>query len=297
MADAGRTETSDSTSGEYAAGPVRPSGSRLSGALTFAVRLASAMNGQLDIAGTLPLLREAAGARSVCLLRLNHGHDKPRRIAGEGPDQDEAALGRSMMQVLRNAPDEMAAGTAWFAQADGVPAPRPRGAVSSDCTAIIVLRRAPHETDLVQITFSRAPGAEIVALLRDLAVAAAEIWCRRKAGLIAGMIVEQSRKNRPRHIEIGNVAILGIENSFGLSRSEFRVCSLIGKGLKPAQIAQELDLSIATVRSHLRSIYAKTDLPGQIKVLHRLHQDGTRDQGADPRNADAGTHGATGNLT
>lgn len=46
-------------------------------------------------------------------------------------------------------------------------------------------------------------------------------------------------------------------NAFGLSKCETRVISLMVSGQKPKQIAYTLNISIHTVRSHLRSLYSK----------------------------------------
>ncbi|GHA05673.1 hypothetical protein GCM10008090_14110 [Arenicella chitinivorans] len=46
-------------------------------------------------------------------------------------------------------------------------------------------------------------------------------------------------------------------SAFGLSKCETRVISLMVSGQKPKQIAYTLNISIHTVRSHLRSLYSK----------------------------------------
>jgi len=65
-------------------------------------------------------------------------------------------------------------------------------------------------------------------------------------------------------------SILHSENPYGLTRSELRVCALIDAGLRPASIAKSTQTSIATVRTHLRGIYAKTGLDGMVGVLSNL---------------------------
>ncbi|MBX2848770.1 MAG: helix-turn-helix transcriptional regulator [Acidiferrobacterales bacterium] len=45
--------------------------------------------------------------------------------------------------------------------------------------------------------------------------------------------------------------------AFGLSSSESKIVKLMVKGLKPKEIAFELGISLNTVRSHLRTLYAK----------------------------------------
>lgn len=45
--------------------------------------------------------------------------------------------------------------------------------------------------------------------------------------------------------------------AFSLSNSESKIVKLMVEGLKPKEIAYELSISLNTVRSHLRTIYAK----------------------------------------
>ena len=45
--------------------------------------------------------------------------------------------------------------------------------------------------------------------------------------------------------------------AFGLSRSESRIVTMMVAGLKPKEIAFEAGISLNTVRSHLRTLYAK----------------------------------------
>ena len=70
-------------------------------------------------------------------------------------------------------------------------------------------------------------------------------------------------------------AILGISNPAKLSRAEFRVCLLLSRGLSIKGVTDELSLSEATVRSHLRSIYSKTEASGLPELVYRLLSNGS----------------------
>ena len=87
----------------------------------------------------------------------------------------------------------------------------------------------------------------------------AEMACRRNRKLESG---EQHRAF-PRDV-------LEPSNPAKLSRCEFRVCTMIKYGLTTKAIAQELSVHQSTIRSHLRSIYSKTGVNGQMELLHRL---------------------------
>ena len=56
----------------------------------------------------------------------------------------------------------------------------------------------------------------------------------------------------------------------GLSRSEFRICTLVGQGMAPKAIAQQLALRETTVRTHLSAIYSKTATARIVDLFDRL---------------------------
>ena len=72
--------------------------------------------------------------------------------------------------------------------------------------------------------------------------------------------------------------ILGTSNPARLSRAEFRVCLLLSRGLSVKGVTVELGLSEATIRSHLRSIYSKTQTSGLAELVYRILSNGTDEQ-------------------
>ena len=48
-----------------------------------------------------------------------------------------------------------------------------------------------------------------------------------------------------------------LARAFGLSKSESRIVKMMVEGMKPKEIAYEAGISLNTVRSHLRTLYAK----------------------------------------
>ncbi len=58
-----------------------------------------------------------------------------------------------------------------------------------------------------------------------------------------------------------------ITSAFSLSYSEGKIIKLMADGLKPKQIAYELGLSLNTVRSHLRTLYAKMQVSDYNEAL------------------------------
>ena len=58
--------------------------------------------------------------------------------------------------------------------------------------------------------------------------------------------------------------------SFGLTRAEARVAGLLGEGESPADIGLILDLSMGTIRTHLRMIASKLGATRQSEVVRLL---------------------------
>ena len=95
----------------------------------------------------------------------------------------------------------------------------------------------------------------------DVAPFLAAFWGARETGFAAH--VGQVR------IELTD-SILHRNNPYNLTRTEVRICHLISEGLRPKDMIEILDTSMATMRTHLGHIYAKTGLDGMISVLHHL---------------------------
>ncbi len=53
-----------------------------------------------------------------------------------------------------------------------------------------------------------------------------------------------------------------------LTNREFEVFSLLGKGLQPRELAQELNLSVKTVETHRLNIRRKLDLENAAELIH-----------------------------
>ena len=82
--------------------------------------------------------------------------------------------------------------------------------------------------------------------------------------LLAGCPFSVGQESKP------STRILSLENPFKLTRSEYRICSMIQEGNMPDQISGALKVKTSTLRSHMRSIYQKTGSSSQLALVHRL---------------------------
>jgi DNA-binding NarL/FixJ family response regulator len=72
-------------------------------------------------------------------------------------------------------------------------------------------------------------------------------------------------------------------NRARLSDRELEVLSLIGAGRSNSEIAEDLTISVATVKSHVRHILAKLDLRDRVQAVVLAHEARLAGAGAQPR--------------
>ncbi len=64
-----------------------------------------------------------------------------------------------------------------------------------------------------------------------------------------------------------DVASSGLAKDFGLTRSECAVLDEFARLMKPDQIAEKLNISVSTVRSHLKQIHTKMSVRSSVHLL------------------------------
>lgn len=139
---------------------------------------------------------------------------------------------------------------------------------------VVALETTGMQNDFLEFHFSnelsRADKEELKSLLPTLVRA----WSGRKRGLVTKAHIDdrilQARTAAQANKTIPDAPILGLSNPAKLSRAEFRVCLLVSRGLSIKGATEELSLSEATIRSHLRSIYAKTGTNGLPDLVYRI---------------------------
>jgi DNA-binding CsgD family transcriptional regulator len=62
----------------------------------------------------------------------------------------------------------------------------------------------------------------------------------------------------------------GLQQIFGLTFSEARIAVLLAAGIPTTEIADRLHLQTASVRAHLKAVFAKTDTHSQVELVHAL---------------------------
>lgn len=134
---------------------------------------------------------------------------------------------------------------------------------------VLVLSASPGTRDHVELHFRAGLSVELQMTLAAVVPTMARTWASRQVGLVTRTIVNHRVPRLARELHPA-AAVLSISNPAGLSRAEFRVCMLLGRGLSVRGVCAELTLAEATVRTHLRSIYAKIGCSSLAELVFRL---------------------------
>ena len=247
---------------------------RIAGSFGVLTDWSAALKGQFDLSDVLQILTRQREAHSIVLFRLFRNSALPiaaaTRLADKAPPPRSSG---ALLRYLRDTqPDALEPGTVWslsdmrkdpaFGASSAAREWRLRPEILE--VATVILQTDGDVIDALEIVFDAvpAPCAEIPPILMYSALAYA--WSLRSSGLITRLTRTRSRTTAALTSEHG---ILGQGNPRGLSRAEQRVCQMLASGDKAKDIADVLGVSIATVRTHLRNIYAKTETSGQIELV------------------------------
>ncbi len=134
---------------------------------------------------------------------------------------------------------------------------------------LIPLSTSGEQTDVLEFYLGSSLDKHRRIGMETLASAMAEAWGRRPRGRIARIlraapaIDEHLQSERRAHP-------LSESNPLGLTAAEFRICSLIRDGADPIQTSEILGIAESTLRSHLRSIFVKAEVTGQVGLVRLL---------------------------
>lgn len=274
-------ETAASKMQAAAGGPDRPASApartRLSRAFLSAAQWGEALQGQASLPEALTTLRDALGAAFVLVARVSGPGQRGLDIVAA--DRDDPTGRRAMPAdlceaLLRAQIGRGRAGSVWrYTEVVDrlLVTPGSRltqwfrtNRIAEVCSVLLSSDR--DGTHVINLFFSQLPAAEEIALVEALAPALAASWDRRNPAALpvarrAGLAVIPGTEEEP---------LLGVANPAGLTRAEFRICTLLSEGVAARDLTDALGISESTLRSHLRNIYAKTDTTGQAGLIHRL---------------------------
>lgn len=135
---------------------------------------------------------------------------------------------------------------------------------------VLVLSGGPTTRDHIELHFSHHLSTDVLGMLTALLPTLARTWAARQVGLVTRTVVNHRIAARPTLPDATFRPILGPSNPARLSRAEFRVCLLLSRGLSVAGISEELKLSDATIRTHLRNTYAKANTSSLAELVFLL---------------------------
>lgn len=249
----------------------------------FLIRWTECLHGAGNLRDTLSLLADLSGARVVNLARLDLETDRLRTIscydmeaqAGKRP------LTRGMAPFILDGHGVYARpGAIWtlseksFAQSADLD-PRSHAWLESRGfgeVVVITLGREGSDLDVIELYYTRPLSKGTAAQLDQLAHFSVGAWERRRKGYIARLLRStpaiSDRLVRPDMSSTSHP--LSVENPYGLTAAEIRICTSLYAGEGVDEIARKTCVAKSTIRSHLRSIYAKTGVSGQLGLLQRL---------------------------
>jgi DNA-binding CsgD family transcriptional regulator len=132
--------------------------------------------------------------------------------------------------------------------------------------AVIPLQASNRFIDTFEIHFSDRLRSQQQVVLTSLAPVLARTWRNRAEGLFTEALLRVSPASE--RSDVGR--ILSVENPARLSRAEYRVSLLLSRGLSIQEVKAELCIRESTMRSHLSSLYAKTNCTSLSELVFRL---------------------------
>ena len=249
-------------SGDNAA-QIMGQGSVRSCAMHAIVSWCEALNGSVSLQSALTELVSGLGAEAGVIVRTQMNDQRPVRIAmcDLARDTRHRPLQRTFADAYFGPLIHRArSATVWHARAhadDSTGDPSLavwQAARKMKEFVALILSSGTQTRDHIELHFRDflSPGCEstIAAMLPDMV----RVWASRKVGLITRSIINH-RPGESLGFRGGTKEkVLDSDNPLRLSRAEFRVCLLLGRGLRVQAVASELSLSEATIRTHLRKI-------------------------------------------
>lgn len=230
-----------------------------------------AMQGRMPLAEGLARLCRAVGAECGLIARVQPGAERPLRIAVH-----DERRGEPVRPLIASLADDHFAAALQEARTGSLllSAARAPGSTPGEWQAarrlrdfaVLVLEVSPALRDQIELHFRHDLPPETRSALASLVATLSGRWVKRACGLVERATIGTRLRTEARM----DLPILSTANPTQLSRSEFRVCLLLSRGLDLDGVAAELGLARSTVRAHLRSIHAKTGTASLAELVFAL---------------------------
>jgi DNA-binding NarL/FixJ family response regulator len=132
---------------------------------------------------------------------------------------------------------------------------------------VITLAVEEKWVDYLEFHFGTEVAGSTQAIMNMLAETLSRTWLRRSPGLFSENLLARSAASRAKDLR---EPILSPANPARLSRAEFRVCLLLSRGLNTKAVCEELEIGAATLKAHLRNIFAKTKTTCLAELIFQL---------------------------
>ena len=180
----------------------------------------------------------------------------------------EAGDGERGVAVVREQRPDVVLMDVRMPKVDGIEATR--RIVAADLpTRVLVLTTFDLDAHVFDALRAGAAGFLLKDVTADRLVAAVEETAAGEtpmAGSVLRRVIDQFVRRLP-HPD-------ATDRLDDLSERETEVFALVGAGLTNAEIAEQLFISIATVKSHVRHILAKLDLRDRVQAVVLAHESG-----------------------
>lgn len=238
-----------------------------------------ALHGDIALQDAFAALATGLGASAAMLVRTHLNDLRPIRIAIWDPVGTRSSMplkvsfadGHFGRHLARPRPASVWLASTHESDGDADPAleiwQARRGMTDF---AVLVLGSGTTTRDHIELHFSDRVSVAMQSALSVVLPTMARTWASRQVGLVTRTVVNHRIAQNTGQAQPGQKMLLGPSNPARLSRAEFRVCLLLSRGLSVLGVAEELAVSEATVRSHLRSIYAKTETSGLAELVFNL---------------------------
>lgn len=240
-----------------------------------------ALHGSISLNDAVAQLVRGLGAEAGMLVRTNLNENRPIKISVH----DELSS-KSCLPLHSEYGDELFGGslkksraaTLWLASMHADPnaedmadeyANWKTGRRMQDFAVMILSSRASTR-DHLELHFREHLSPSVYSALGAVLPAMARTWASRQVGLITRTVINHRISLMSQPQQNSDQPILGCSNPAQLSRAEFRVCLLLSRGLSVTGVCAELSLADATVRTHLRNIYAKSETSSLAELIFRL---------------------------